>query len=188
MDKRHAKAVQRCKETGKFVKKRKMCTKTFLIIENILVWSFLVTGMDSTATWTIDNPIVETARADSVGTGEEPEDTSVLSDEDMDSNRIEALVRRTFPEDPDTAVAVAMAESGMNPETVGDRHLTFVRDGKTYGMSCGIMQIRNLPGRPDCESMKDPVKNVEYARSLYERSGWKPWGAYTNGSFKKYLK
>lgn len=65
------------------------------------------------------------------------------------------------------ALAVMKAESGCNPNAVGDRHIPPV--------SCGLFQIRTLAGRPTCEQLKDPATNVAWAWKLYQASGWKPW-------------
>lgn len=103
---------------------------------------------------------------------------------------LEQLIRDTFrgTGQEDIAVAVAKAESGLNPQAVGDGHLTFEKDGELMGMSCGVFQIRNLPGRPDCEEMKDPKKNVEYAKMMFDKAGWNPWSAWKNNSYQTYLK
>jgi hypothetical protein len=100
---------------------------------------------------------------------------------------LEEKIRATFPEDPDTAVAVAKAESGLAPGAVGDMHLTFFHEGRLMGMSCGVFQVRVLPGRPDCETLKNVDANLKKARQLYESSGWTPWSAWKNGKYKQYL-
>jgi hypothetical protein len=101
---------------------------------------------------------------------------------------IEKKIRKTFKECPDLAVAVARAENtGMIPDQIGDRHLTFTQDGITYGFSVGIFQIRYLPGRPDPKELKDPDFNIKYAYEMYKASGWFPWSAWKNGSYQKYL-
>lgn len=85
------------------------------------------------------------------------------------------------------AVAVAKGESKLRSDAVGDKHLEFWAGGKKMGHSCGIFQIRVLPGRPDCETLKDTNKNIEYARKLYDRAGFNPWTVFTKGTYLKYL-
>jgi hypothetical protein len=98
---------------------------------------------------------------------------------------VEDKIRAAFPEDPETAVAIAKAESRLKPEVVGDRHLAW-EDGRN-GMSCGVFQIRVFPNRPACEQLLDEDFNIEYARGLYERFGWYPWSTYKSGTYKKFL-
>jgi len=66
-----------------------------------------------------------------------------------------------------TALEVCKHESRGDPKAVGD--------GDTEHVSCGLMQIRTLPGRPSCEELSDPKINLEYAYKLWKREGWRPW-------------
>lgn len=81
----------------------------------------------------------------------------------------------------DVALNVMRAESGCNPNAVGDGHLTYWQDGTKYGMSCGMFQVRFLPGRPSCSEMQVPEKNIAYAYALYKANGWRPWSVCANG-------
>jgi hypothetical protein len=99
----------------------------------------------------------------------------------------EQLIKEVFGDKADIAIAIAKAESGLNPEAVGDLHITFEKDGKLMGMSCGLFQVRILEGRPDCETLKDPETNVRYAKALYDKSGFQPWSAYTSGKYLENL-
>lgn len=96
-------------------------------------------------------------------------------------NEIERLIIETFPEDPQTALAIARAESGLNPRAInaGDNH------GVCKG-SYGVFQVGCVHGIPP-ETLYDPVFNIKKARKLYDERGWEPWGAYTNGSFRKHM-
>ena len=94
-------------------------------------------------------------------------------------------IEKVFGEEAPIAIAVAQAESSMQPDRIGDNHLKF-EDGK-YGMSCGLFQIRILPGRPTCEEMLDPQKNIEFAYELHKKSGWNPWSVYKNGQYLKFI-
>lgn len=79
------------------------------------------------------------------------------------------------------AVAVAMAESELNPHATnaGDNH------GVCKG-SYGIFQIGCIHGHSP-EELYNVEFNIKKARQLYDERGWQPWGAYTNGSYKKKL-
>lgn len=107
-------------------------------------------------------------------------------DDKLDRKQIEQKILEVFGGDT-TAVKIAKAESQLDPDAIGDLHLTFLRNGKKYGMSCGVFQIRVLPGRPSCEELLDVEKNIEYAKKLYDESGWYPWSTYKNGKYLEYL-
>lgn len=77
------------------------------------------------------------------------------------------------------AYAVCMAESHGRHTAVGDTN--------TQYPSCGLMQIRTLPGRPSCEQLKDPSFNMRYAYNMWVGQGFRPWSAYTQGWYIKYL-
>jgi hypothetical protein len=69
--------------------------------------------------------------------------------------------------DTSTAMNVCKYESRGNPNAVGD--------GDTEYVSCGLMQIRTISGRPSCEELKDPKKNMAAAYRIWKESGWSPW-------------
>lgn len=98
------------------------------------------------------------------------------------------LLARHFGDDIRIAKAVMRAESGCRADAVGDGHITYVQNGTTYGMSCGLFQIRFLPGRPNCEQMKNPSENIAYAGQLYHSQGFRPWSAFLNQSYLKFIK
>lgn len=96
-----------------------------------------------------------------------------------------SLVSQYF-EKVDVALQVMRAESGCNPNAIGDGHLTYIQDGTTYGMSCGMFQVRYLPGRPSCNEMQDPSQNIAYAAKLFASGGWRHWSVCSNGKVNCY--
>lgn len=76
------------------------------------------------------------------------------------------------------AMAVMRAESGCNPNAANlrDRHANCTGSFGLFQLACFWTS-----------TPYDPAHNVAKAYEIYSRSGWKPWGAYTNGSYKKYL-
>lgn len=82
-----------------------------------------------------------------------------------------------------TMIAVSLAESGGDPDNVGDEALV----NKTWGPSIGLAQIRSLwaqrgTGRSrDADRLTDPAFN---ARAAYEISSggtnFRPWSMWTN--------
>lgn len=120
-----------------------------------------------------------------------PVETPVLIEVRIDwtKERIEQEVRSTFPETPNTAVAVAKSESGKallptayNPEWHYDRNGNKVCQG-----SYGVMQIACVHMKHNPEALYDVETNLEVARKIYESEGWAPWGGYTSGSWKNHI-
>ena len=117
---------------------------------------------------------------------EEPKEVRIEVVIDWDEERIIKEIRDTFPEEPNTAVAVAFAESQLNPKAFnGESHRGC--DG-----SIGVMQMACVHQRSG-EDLFDPAQNLKRARAVYDDSkartgnGWLPWGAYTDGRWKQYL-
>jgi len=93
---------------------------------------------------------------------------------------IEDKIRQAFPEDPDLFVAIAKAESNLNPRA-------FNPEGhKGCAGSIGVFQIACLH-TDNPEKLFDVDTNIEYAVLIYGRDGLKPWGAYTSGAYKRFL-
>jgi len=88
---------------------------------------------------------------------------------------IEDKIRRVFGSEADNALKIAQCESQMNPDVIGDTHLTYVKDGATYGDSIGLFQIRTFVNRPDRELLKDADFNIGYAKKMFDAQGWHPW-------------
>lgn len=126
------------------------------------------------------SPVVEIAQAETVATTT-PEEIKVLLVLDYSNPKdIEQLIRQTFPEEPNTAVAIAKAESELNPNAINpERH-----DG--CNGSIGIFQMACVHERKG-ESLKDVETNIKRARELYLSEGWRPWGAFTDGRWRGYL-
>ncbi len=105
---------------------------------------------------------------------------------DFDCTEVETEIGK-YDWDKELALAIAKAESSCNAEARGDEDLTFEQDGKQYGYSVGVFQIRILPGREDCDSY-DISKNVACAYDLYKQRGdFSDWSMYSNGHYKRYL-
>jgi len=112
----------------------------------------------------------------------------------VDPAQLVALVKKTFPEDPITACAIAYGESLNNPKGVNSSKIEH---------SVGIMQINlmrhsdgkkihwsKVPGETLKEKeswLQVPENNMKVARQIYDRQGFQPWSAFTGGSYKKHL-
>lgn len=93
---------------------------------------------------------------------------------------IEDIIRQHFGDKADEAIKVFTCESHLNPETIGDKNLAYLYDGKIYGRSIGLAQVRVLQGRTDNpaeyeEKLKDPRENMREAKKIYDSAGWNAW-------------
>lgn len=92
-----------------------------------------------------------------------------------------------FGEDAPNAIKIAECESQFNLDTVGDTHIMSYHSGELVGDSIGIFQIRT--GGSDFNrakangmtadefraEMRDPIKNIKYAKTIYDNRGWYAW-------------
>lgn len=84
-----------------------------------------------------------------------------------------------------TAVAIALAESGGNPNIIGDQSLA-----PSNGPSYGLWQI-NIGSKANPQfagqNLLDPQTNANAAYSIYSRFGFGRWTTYGNGTYGMYL-
>lgn len=85
--------------------------------------------------------------------------------------------------DAGVMLAIMKAESSCNPGAVGDDYPI----AGVHAPSCGLLQVRTLPGRPDCISLKDPATNIRTAYLIFKSQGYRAWSVYSNGRYAKYL-
>jgi len=104
------------------------------------------------------------------------------------ASEIEKKVCKLWGNECKIAIAVMKAESQGDPTRIGDKHLTFEQNGRVYGASYGLFQLRDLPGRfENPNEMLDEDKNIQYAFKMYQKSNWQPWSAWKNKTYLKYL-
>lgn len=77
-----------------------------------------------------------------------------------------------------TALAVAKAESGLNPRAVNNKNKNGTSD-------YGLFQINSIH-KPTAQEKVDPYANAKRAYQIWKDAGgkWTPWSAYNNGSYK----
>lgn len=91
-----------------------------------------------------------------------------------------------FP-DPETAAAVAMAESGGNPSA--QAIVTNPAPGNGPERSFGLWQVNTL-AHPnyDESSLLDPTYNARAALAISSNgTNWTPWSTYNSGAYKQYM-
>lgn len=108
---------------------------------------------------------------------------------------VKKCIEKYFPEDPKLAVAVFMAESQLNPRSIGyncrygdsvttckpsDRELAISKDW-------GVAQINqaNYPGNK--EDLLDVETNLKVARKVYDEQTWRAWYVYRDKKYVQYL-
>lgn len=95
--------------------------------------------------------------------------------------QVEVKIRQAFPEDPDTAVAIAKCESQLDPTRIGDAHMQFP--------SIGLFQINQTWHKFDTKTLQNPDENIRIAKDIKDRWGnWNAWSCYKFGFYQKYLK
>jgi len=194
---------------GRREKKAKRIAMWTLI--DILVWTLVVTGLPG------ETIVIENVFASEPGEKSDAimSDGSLMADgeqvaEGKSEETVEAKIRRVFSENPDEAVAIARAESGLNPkaESTTDR----MADGRAF--SHGLFQINltvSTVGGVKCHEAfhgrdykakvidealfdkcvrlaQDVDESIKVAKAKYEgRGNWTAWGAYTSGAYLRHL-
>lgn len=88
-----------------------------------------------------------------------------------------------------TCLAVMREESLLSPDAEGDLTL----QDETWGPSVGVMQIRSRKvelGKGtdrDATVLKDVARNLTVARRVHAEAGFRPWGAWSSGRYRKHL-
>lgn len=97
---------------------------------------------------------------------------------------MKALIRHTFPEEPEKAIAIATCESGLRPNAYNGNN----PDGSSDG---GIFQINSVHDTRLKELGLDkynPEDAAKFARMLYdERGNFDDWVCYTKDMHLAYL-
>lgn len=96
-------------------------------------------------------------------------------------NEVEKIICDVFGKDCKMAIAIAKAESGLNPKAVNSRNTNGTSD-------YGLFQINSIHKPTEAQKF-DPRENAKVAKRLYEaRGNWTAWSAYNNGAYKKFMK
>ena len=88
---------------------------------------------------------------------------------------------------PNTAVAVAMAESNYNPNAYNPEW-HYANGKKVCQGSYGLMQVACVHNINNPEALFDVEFNLAMAKKIYNESKWQPWGAFTDGRYLAYLR
>ncbi len=95
--------------------------------------------------------------------------------------QLQALAASVGFPDPALAAAVAMAESGGNPNAIGDTNIV-------QGPSYGLFQIDvyfQTQYRANPSVLFDPTTNAKAAYAIWKAAGgFTPWSTYNQGLYK----
>ena len=150
------------------------------------------------------NGVVEIDKEDSLTFP--PEDDEIIdvyslsTVKNEEDKTIEEKILNKFGDDGELALAIAKAESGLNPKAMNT-------NTRTGDYSIGLFQI-NLIGKlfdgrlkrarhlgytgeakreALTEWLQDEDNNIEYAYSMSRTNGWNAWSTYKRGDFNKFL-
>lgn len=152
---------------------------TFIVIVNSLI---NIAQAEPTVHYLENKPI-------DYGTSIDPE-SEHLSDAHADEGKdgtavdivstetIEEKIAKAFPEAPEIMIAVAKAESGMNPKAM--------HTNNNGSIDIGLFQVNSIHGYDQLELTK-VEKNIEVARKVYDKQGLSAWSVINNGAYKKFL-
>jgi len=139
---------------------------------------------------TLDIQIAEaydSVEVEALTTIEEPKE--VMIEVVYSKEGIERLIRETFPEAPNTAVAIAKCESGLSKDIQSHHTLSYGREE-----SYGVFQIHSKDHDRTAKKLgfenyrTDVEDNVYMARHLYDsRGNFKDWTCYNSGEYKRFL-
>lgn len=161
--------------------------KALISVIFILGLSFLVNDLAPQVKLTSRQQQSPVAKAEAVETVKAPPEQKVaVVAPPVASPRTPCDFIKDYDWDHRVMMAIAMAESHCNPQAVGDTTLTFMTNGRLYGYSVGMFQVRILPGREACDS-HDAETNVRCAYGIYRRQGLSAWSVYNNGKYLSFL-
>jgi hypothetical protein len=84
------------------------------------------------------------------------------------SESVEDKIRKVFGAQAENALRIVKCESSFKTDALGDTN--------TPHPSAGLFQIRLLPERQITkEQMFNVDENINYAKMLFDKHGWKPW-------------
>jgi len=108
---------------------------------------------------------------------------------DLQARERSDLFVKYFGKDAKIMKAICKAENtAEDPLAIGDKHLTFWENGKLYGMSVGLCQVRILPGRNiTVEQMQIPEENIKKSKEIFDSQGFNAWTCYKNKSYLRHL-
>lgn len=150
----------------KFIEEFKRIAVAVLIVEYLLAGGYYF--MEKNGWLDFLHPktvVIEVARAAEI----KDETVKTAKVEEKKPFSIEEEIKKAFPENPDTMLAIAKAESRLNPKAHNDN--------SNGTIDTGIFQINSVHGYGE-QWLQDPANNIKAARAIYEKQGLKAWATY----------
>ena len=163
--------MTRNRYVGSYPKLKRFVLSNFLLLViGFVGWNISLSVPEISVKW--DNgPIVIEQRAEAK--------FEAIQDVPVKEITIEEKIAKAFPENPAVMIAVAKAESNLNPLAT-NRNTNGSRD-------IGLFMINSVHGYDDLE-MFDVDKNLAAAKKIYDKQGITAWAVVNNGSYLKYVK
>lgn len=100
--------------------------------------------------------------------------------------QIKHEIRRTWRGDRVTAIAVARAEGGLDPDAIGDLNNRLAPEGSHCFYQINKTAHKSKFEGRDINNWRDCI---EVAKEVYDEAGgkWTPWSAFNNGSYKNHI-
>lgn len=198
---KHRLIMCQCEKCGKkkWSQRKKKSNKVLsLIVINACIWLPIVDGLTSSQVMVFENAqaavfdetgLIETAQPVSGGlevSGTMAQTSSVADILEVNQaspvqgSVIEEKIRKAFPGEEDTAVAIAMCESRLDPMRIGDTDF--------HKPSVGLFQINQHFHPYSTKELQNADRNIAIAKNIKERWGnWNAWSCYKFGFYEKYL-
>lgn len=198
---KHRLIMCQCVKCGKkkWSNRRKKSNKVLsLIVINACIWLPIFDGLTSSQVMVFENtavvPVAEASEipnTDSPVTSGKAESSAVEVSSVADTlevnqaspvqgSVIEEKIRKAFPGEEDTAVAIAMCESRLDPMRIGDTDF--------HKPSIGLFQINQHYHPYSTKELQNADRNIAIAKNIKERWGnWNAWSCYKFGFYEKYL-
>lgn len=155
------------------------CFRLFLVSLGIVIgvsWYIAISEYKSVRWVSQDVYVITPVSADY---GHTQTEYLVTVEEEETPPSIEEKIKKMFPEEFEIMLAIAKAESKLNPHVVN-------RSNSDGSIDTGIFQINSIHGY-DEEFLKNEDNNLIIARKIYDKQGLNAWSAYKNGAYLKWL-
>lgn len=127
-----------------------------------------IAGIQASVTAVVATPIPTPTPAPTITPTKKAPTSSLAQPASYSASQWDTLLQQYFGDNWQYAHKIMMCESGGNPNAIGPT------DTQGYN-PIGLFQIKNMPGRPTTQQLKEPVTNISYAASMVASQGWKPW-------------